>query len=103
MYAIVENGGKQYKVEKDQILALEYNKAAEVGTEIALDCIMVADGDKVIAGEKAAKATVKAQVVSHGKGDKIIVFKYKAKKNIRKKQGHRQPFTTVKITDISVK
>lgn len=63
---------------------------------------MVADGEKVVTGKAAAKASVKAEVVSHGKGNKIIVFKYKAKKNIRKKQGHRQPFTTVKITDISV-
>ena len=84
MYAIVENGGKQYKVEKDQVLSIEYDKSAEVGSEIALDCIMVADGEKIVAGDKAGKATVKAQVVSHGKGDKIIVFKYKAKKNIRK-------------------
>ena len=99
MYAIVENGGKQYKVEKDQVLSIEYDKSAEVGSEIALDCIMVADGEKI----KAGKATVKAQVVSHGKGDKIIVFKYKAKKNIRKKQGHRQPFTKIKVTEISVK
>ena len=103
MYAIVENGGKQYKVEKDQVLSIEYDKSAEVGSEIALDCIMVPDGEKIVAGDKAGKATVKAQVVSHGKGDKIIVFKYKAKKNIRKKQGHRQPFTKIKVTEISVK
>ncbi len=101
MYAIVENGGKQYKVEKDQLVSIEYNKA-EVGSKIDLNCIMVADGEKVVTGKAAAKASVKAEVVSHGKGNKIIVFKYKAKKNIRKKQGHRQPFTTVKITDISV-
>ena len=47
MYAIVENGGKQYKVEKDQVLSIEYDKSAEVGSEIALDCIMVADGEKI--------------------------------------------------------
>lgn len=101
MYAIVENGGKQYKVEKDQIISIEYNKA-EVGAKMDLDCIMVADGEKIIAGDAAKKASVKAEVVSHGKGDKIIVFKYKAKKNIRKKQGHRQPFTKIKVVEISV-
>ena len=52
MYAIVENGGKQYKVEKDQVLSIEYDKSAEVGSEIALDCIMVADGEKIVAGDK---------------------------------------------------
>ena len=101
MYAIVVNGGKQYKVEKDQILSIEYNKA-EVGSSMDMDCIMVVDGDKVLAGEAAKGASVKAEVLSHGKGAKIVVFKYKAKKNIRKKQGHRQPFTTIKVTEISV-
>ena len=60
------------------------------------------DGDKVVAGEAAKSTTVKAEVLSHGKGAKIVVFKYKAKKNIRKKQGHRQPFTAIKVTEISV-
>ena len=83
------------------MLSIEYNKA-EVGSKIDLNCIMVADGDKVVAGKDAAKASVKAEVVSHGKGKKIIVFKYKAKKNERKKQGHRQPFTAVKIDKISL-
>ena len=101
MYAIVVNGGKQYKVEKDQILSIEYNKA-EVGSSMDMDCIMVVDGDKVLDGEAAKSASVKAEVLSHGKGAKIVVFKYKAKKNIRKKQGHRQPFTTIKVTEISV-
>ena len=101
MYAIVENGGKQYKVEKDNLVSIEYVKA-EVGAKVDLKCLMVADGEKVLAGEAASKAKVSAEVVSHGKGDKIIVFKYKAKKNVRKKQGHRQPYTMVKITDISI-
>lgn len=101
MYAIVENGGKQYKVEKDDLVSIEYVKA-DVGAKVDLKCIMVADGEKVVTGEAAAKAKVDAEVVSHGKGEKIIVFKYKAKKNVRKKQGHRQPFTTVKITGISL-
>ena len=74
MYAIVVNGGKQYKVEKDQILSIEYNKA-EVGSTMDLDCIMVVDGEKVLAGEAAKSASVKAEVLSHGKGAKIVVFK----------------------------
>ncbi len=101
MYAIVENGGKQYKVEKDNVLEIEYNKA-EIGSAVDLKCIMCADGDKILTGKKADKVSVKAEVVAHGKADKIVVFKYKAKKNIRKKQGHRQPFTRVKVTEISV-
>ena len=56
MYAIVENGGKQYKVEKDQVLSIEYDKSAEVGSEIALDCIMVADGEKNRRGRQGGQS-----------------------------------------------
>ena len=76
------------------------DKAVAALREAGEEAVIVGE---IVAGDKAGKATVKAQVVSHGKGDKIIVFKYKAKKNIRKKQGHRQPFTKIKVTEISVK
>ena len=73
----------------------------KVGEEIKLDVLMLVDGDKVTNGNPLVKnAEVVAEVVSHGKEDKIVVFKYKAKKNYRRKQGHRQPFTALKIVSV---
>jgi len=100
MYAIVLTGGKQYKVEKDLIFKVELLHA-NVGDKIELEVLMVSDKGVVKLGEDLAKAVVKAEVLSHGKAKKINIFKYKAKKNVRKRQGHRQPFTALKI--ISVK
>ena len=101
MYAIVTTGGKQYKVSQDEIINVE-KLDAKVGDKINLDVLMLVDGDKVTNGNPFVKnAEVVAEVVEQGKEDKIVVFKYKAKKNYRRKQGHRQPFTALKI--ISVK
>ncbi|MEG1547964.1 MAG: 50S ribosomal protein L21 [Clostridia bacterium] len=99
MYAIIRTGGKQYKVEAgDEILIEKLD--AEVGTEVAFDVLMLG-GDQVKVGTPIVSGvSAKAQVIEHGKGQKVIVFKYKPKKNIRKKQGHRQPYTKVKITGI---
>lgn len=101
MYAIIETGGKQYKVcENDVVMVEKLDK--QVGEKLNLDVLMLVDGDKVVNGNPYVKnAEVVAEVVEHGKGDKIVVFKYKAKKNVRRKQGHRQPYTALKI--ISVK
>lgn len=100
MYAIIQTGGKQYKVEAgDEILVEKLN--AEAGAEVEFDVLLVADetginvGTPVVEGVKA-----KAKVVEHGKGKKVIVFKYKPKKNIRTKNGHRQPYTKVEILSI---
>ena len=72
-----------------------------VGDKIKLDVLMLADGEVGKAGNTVlSDAVCEAEIVEHGKGDKIIVFKYKAKKNERKKQGHRQPYTKIKITAI---
>ena len=101
MYAIIENGGKQYKVSEGDVVRVEKLKA-EVGAEVTFNVVMVADGDVVKVGEEAKSATVTAKVEAQDKFRKIIVFKYKAKKNERKKQGHRQPFTAVKIEKITV-
>lgn len=100
MYAIVQTGGKQYKVANgDEILVERLD--ANVGDKINLDVLMTVNGDKVVAGNPLVKgAEVVAEVVAHGKGDKIVVFKYKAKKNERKKQGHRQPYTQLKIVSV---
>lgn len=102
MYAIVENGSKQYKAEVGFIIKFE-KLSASVGDKVEFDVIMVSDdnGIKVADDAKAFKAV--GEVVEQGKDKKIIVFKYKAKKNERKKQGHRQPFTAVKILEISAK
>ena len=100
MYAIIQTGGKQYKVEAgDEILVEKLN--AEVDAEVEFDVLLVSGesgiqvGTPVLEGIKA-----KAKVLEHGKGDKVIVFKYKAKKNIRTKRGHRQPYTKVQILTI---
>ncbi len=100
MFAIVTTGGKQYKVsvgEEIEVEKLERN----IGDKIKLDVLMLADGETVKAGNPVvADAICEAEVVEHGKGDKIIVFKYKAKKNVHRKQGHRQPYTKLKIVAI---
>ena len=102
MYAIVANGSKQYKAEVGSVIRFE-KLSANVGDKVEFDVLMVADeaGIKVADQAKAFKAV--GEVLEQGKDKKIIVFKYKAKKNERKKQGHRQPFTAVKILEIVAK
>ncbi len=99
MYAIVENGSKQYKAEVGQVIRFE-KLSAEVGAKVEFDVLLISDenGIKVLDEAKAFK--VVGEVVEQGKNKKIVVFKYKAKKNERKKQGHRQPFTAVKVLEI---
>ena len=100
MYAIVQTGGKQYKVSQGDIINVE-KLDAKVGDKINLDVMMLVDGDKVTNGNPLVKtAEVIAEVLEQGKEDKIVVFKYKAKKNYRRKQGHRQPFTALKIVSV---
>lgn len=103
MYAIVEISGKQYKVQEGDIVFVDRIENAEEGQEIVFDKVLfVSDGKKVTIGEDTVKgAKVKASVVGHGKSKKIIVFKYKAKKNYRKTQGHRQPYTKIQIEKIT--
>lgn len=101
MYAIVKTGGKQYKVTEGLIFETEL-LAAEVGKQIQLEVVMAADGDKVLAGAQASKVKVTATVVEHGRSKKISIFTYKAKKNIRKRQGHRQPYTKLKVDSIAL-
>ncbi len=100
MYAIIQTGGKQYKVAVgDEVLVEKLD--AEVDTEVAFDVLLVADGENITVGTPVVdgvKATGK--VLEQGKGKKVIAFRYKPKKNIRKKHGHRQPFTKVEITAI---
>ena len=101
MYAIIENGGKQYKVSEGDVVKVEKLKA-EVGEEVSFRAVLVADGETVKTGSDVSSATVTGTVQAQKKFKKIIVFKYKSKKNERKKQGHRQPFTAVKIGKITL-
>ena len=100
MYAIVENGSKQYKAEVGSIIKFE-KLSANVGDKVELNVLMVSDENGIKVAEEAKAFKVVGEVVEQGKDKKIIVFKYKAKKNERKKQGHRQPFTAVKILEIA--
>ena len=102
MYAIVENGNKQYKVEVGSIIKFE-KLSANVGDKVELNVLMVSDENGVKVAEEAKGFKAVGEVLEQGKAKKIVVFKYKAKKNERKKQGHRQPFTAVKILEIVAK
>ena len=101
MYAIIENGGKQYKVSEGDVLKVE-KLPAEVGAEVTFNVVMVSDDKGVKVGKDIKNSKVTAKVEAQDKFKKIIVFKYKPKKNERKKQGHRQPFTAVKIEKITL-
>ena len=100
MYAIIQTGGKQYKAEIGDVLQIE-KLSAEIGSEVAFDVLMtVNDGDVQIGTPLLSSAKVSAKIIEHGKGPKIKVFKYKPKKDYRKTQGHRQPYTKVEILSI---
>lgn len=101
MYAIIESCGKQYKVAEGDIVFFE-KLDTEEGKKITFDkVVLVSDDKKIEVGAPYVKGVkVEGKVVSHGKGKKIIVYKYKAKKNYRRTQGHRQPYTKVEITNI---
>ncbi len=101
MYAIIETCGKQYKVAEGDVVFFE-KLDAEVDQKYVFDkVILVSEDGKVQVGNPYVKGVkVEGKVVSHGKGKKIIVFKMKPKKNYRRKQGHRQPYTKIEITKI---
>lgn len=101
MYAIIETGGKQYRVREGDNLYVE-KLPAEAGETIEVDRVLalVKDGEVKIGSPLVEGAKVILRVVRHGRGKKIIVFKYKAKKNYRRKKGHRQPFSQVTVEKI---
>jgi len=101
MYAVVATGGKQYRVQEGDTLRIE-KIPGEVGSDVAFDqVLMVSDGDDVKVGQPVIEnAVVNGTIVEQGKGRKILVFKYKRRKRYRRKQGHRQLFTAVKIGTI---
>lgn len=103
MYAIIENGGKQYRVQEGDVFQLEKVPAQEGEIFEAAHVLAIVDGEKVSWGTPyVANATVSLKVLEQGKGEKIIIFKYKPKKHYRKLQGHRQPFSKVCVEKIVV-
>ena len=101
MYAIIETGGKQYKVEAGDVLFIE-KLDVEADSEITFDNVLaVGTDDGIKVGADAENATVTAKAIKNGKAKKVTVFTYKAKKNAKRKMGHRQPYTKVEITAIN--
>ncbi len=99
MYAVVETGGKQYKMAVGDVIKVETLKA-EAGEKVELDkVIMVVDDEGNL---KVGGGKVTAEVIEHGRHKKIVVFKYKRRKNSRKKQGHRQNYTKIKVEAIEL-
>jgi large subunit ribosomal protein L21 len=103
VYAIIKTGGKQYRVSEGDVISVEKIDVAS-GGKIVFDQILIVenDGELQIGAPVVTGATVEGIVLQQGKDKKVIVFKYKPKKDYRKKQGHRQPFTRVKIEKISL-
>jgi large subunit ribosomal protein L21 len=102
MYALVEIKGKQYKAEKDALLKVD-KLDTEPGAVVDINSVLLVSGDTVAVGAPyVSGAHVSAVVEGHGKGKKIIVFKYKPKKDYRRKKGHRQQYSILKIKDITV-
>ena len=102
MYAVIETGGKQHKVAEGEVLRID-KIDVEVGDEVTFDKVMLIKADDAVTIGKpyVENASVTAEVVEQGKDKKIIVFKYKRKKNYQRKQGHRQQYTAVRITAIA--
>ena len=102
MYAIIETGGKQYQVEEGQSIFVEKLNVEE-GSKVSFDKVLLVskDGDIKVGSPLVEGAKVEGTVERHWRGKKVIIFKFKAKKNYRKKKGHRQPFTKVKIESIA--
>jgi large subunit ribosomal protein L21 len=104
MYAVIKTGGKQYKVEAGATLKVE-KLLGEVGSKVVIDkVLMINDGENTTIGAPLiAGATVNATVVSHGRADKVMIFKFRRRKHYRKTQGHRQSFTEILINDVNGK
>ncbi|MGC1381370.1 MAG: 50S ribosomal protein L21 [Candidatus Baltobacteraceae bacterium] len=103
MYAIIEAGGKQYKVAEGDVIRCDL-VASEVGSDVTFDRVILAGGEGAVkvGSPTLSGASVSGTVVRQGKDKKILVFRYKPKKRVRKLNGHRQPFAEVKITKITL-
>ena len=103
MYAIIKTGGKQYRVQKDDVIHIEkINFKEDDVKEVTFTDVLAVnkDGEMTIGMPHVENASVKGEILEIAKGPKVIIYKYKAKKDYRRKQGHRQPFMKVKITSI---
>ena len=101
MYAVIETGGKQYRVQEGDVITVE-KLNVEAGETVAFDKVLVlGEGKDIKVGAPYTGDVVTGSIVENGKGQKVIIFKYKAKKDYRKKQGHRQPYTMVKIESLT--
>jgi large subunit ribosomal protein L21 len=100
MFAVIRTGGKQYTVAKDDVLKVE-RLAGDVGASLTLGDVLMLGGDKPKSGSPLVSgASVTAEIVEQGRGEKVVAFKKKRRKNTHRKRGHRQPFTKLKITAI---
>ena len=101
MYAVIQTGGKQYRVEQGEVLRVE-KLAGDAGSKVTFETLLFADdgGNVRIGQPKVAGVSVDAEIVEQGRGKKITIFKYKRRKSYRRKQGHRQAFTALKVTSI---
>jgi large subunit ribosomal protein L21 len=101
MYAVIETGGKQYRVAPGDVIEVE-TLAGDVGAEIEFGRVLtvVNDSNEVLTGAKLGEARVKGTIAAHGRGDKIVVFKFKRKKQYKRTIGHRQNYTQVKVNEI---
>ena len=101
MYAVIETGGKQYRVQVGDVVTVE-KLGVDAGETVEFDKVLVLSDDEglKVGAPYVEGAKVTGEVVENGKAKKVVIFKYKSKKDYRKKQGHRQPFTTVEIKDL---
>jgi large subunit ribosomal protein L21 len=102
MYALIESGGKQYKVSEGTVLKVEKLEAA-AGDRLSIDKVLMVNdenGNVKVGNPLVSNARVEVEVMEQGRDKKVVVFKYKRRKNYRKKQGHRQPFTRIKVIKI---
>ena len=100
MYAVIKTGGKQYRVEKDQVIKVEL--LADIGSSVDLSPVMIVDGETVLATpSELAGSKVTAEIIGEGRGEKINGFTYKNKSNQRRRWGHRQNYNEIKITSIT--
>ena len=100
MYAVIKTGGKQYRVSKGDKIFVE-KLPGNVGDAVSIDQVLLLGGEAVKIGKPLVSgAKVEAKILEHGRGEKVIIFKFRRRKNYHRKTGHRQPFTTLQITDI---
>lgn len=101
MYAVIKTGGKQYRVAQGDRLQIE-KLVGNPGDEVSFDEVLLVGGDKPKVGAPLVKgASVKAKILGQERGEKLIVFKFRRRKNYRRKNGHRQPFTRIEVTGIT--